>query len=463
MIAYRDLFYLSYLKLKVRRKRMWFAIMGVAFGVSLIAIAATLIYNGKQLFIEESSKRFVQIGGIEVNNPKQGMDKYATTIDINKQPNRLKQSDIDQIKQITGKDNVYAVRGINNDIFVEKKKNYHEPWLNFGESHENYLYMLKGTQPEYIYKILGNNLNFQEENNTIPIVLTSNNGYLFGLSADDLVNNPELFINKIYTLNIKSGYFGEKPANLAAQELKFKVVAISDKIDYSYIPEATLIAIQKWLYQESYKNYDEQALADYLDSYENINVLTNSSKELNDTVAALENAGYETYSLVDVLDEAKEFFRIIKWLFLTAGSVVLLIILFMVMNVIGKNISDSTKEIGIFKTLGAQKKDIRKIFMMQTFIITSIGSIIGLIMGYFGTPLGIYLFFTMILKSRPTDIGATNDIFGNPWQIASRFMHFPIIYFLGILVATVAVCVLVSWGRANRGAKLNPILALKEE
>ncbi len=68
-----------------------------------------------------------------------------------------------------------------------------------------------------------------------------------------------------------------------------------------------------------------------------------------------------------------------------AGIIILLVAGFGIYNILTMMIYEKMKDISILKAIGYSDKDVRRIFMIQAILIGLVGSIIGLISGYFAS------------------------------------------------------------------------------
>jgi putative ABC transport system permease protein len=107
------------------------------------------------------------------------------------------------------------------------------------------------------------------------------------------------------------------------------------------------------------------------------------------------------------------------------------------MNIMLVSVTESTKEIGIRKAVGARQKDIRTQFLIEAVMVTAIGGVFGVLTG-----------------------------FGVAWLIA-LLIGFPLLFSIGSAVLGVSVSSIVGvisglWP-AWRAAKLDPIEALRAE
>lgn len=109
-----------------------------------------------------------------------------------------------------------------------------------------------------------------------------------------------------------------------------------------------------------------------------------------------------------------------------------------IMNIILISVSERIKEIGIRKAVGAKNSDIRLQFLTESFLISTIGLVVGILVGL----VIVYGILPNILKV---------DAYISPtWILISIF----ICYFVGIVAG---------WAPAEKAAKLEPSLAIRYE
>ncbi len=106
-----------------------------------------------------------------------------------------------------------------------------------------------------------------------------------------------------------------------------------------------------------------------------------------------------------------------------------------IMNIMLVSVTERTKEIGLRKAVGAKKRDIRNQFLIEAVVLSGIGGIIGIILGY-GISLIIGRFFTTTVPL---------------WSVGLSFGF------------SMLVGVIFGVAPAIRAAKLDPIQALRYE
>lgn len=108
-----------------------------------------------------------------------------------------------------------------------------------------------------------------------------------------------------------------------------------------------------------------------------------------------------------------------------------------IMNMMLTTVTERTKEIGLRKAIGAKSSDINKQFLTESVVLTFIGGIIGIILGWLAS--------LLIAKFSDTATAVT---------LASIALAFGV---------AVAIGIIFGYYPARRAAKLNPIDALRYE
>jgi len=132
------------------------------------------------------------------------------------------------------------------------------------------------------------------------------------------------------------------------------------------------------------------------------------------------------------------------WRGISAGAFLLMILIsgislivgaIVIANIMFVSVVERTKEIGVRRALGARRKDIRRQFLLEAALLSSVGGVIGTM---FGALIAI----------------AVKQVF--PAQVRPSFIV------LGVAVATVTG-LLAGWIPSNQASKLPPVEALRYE
>ena len=136
---------------------------------------------------------------------------------------------------------------------------------------------------------------------------------------------------------------------------------------------------------------------------------------------------------------------------ITISAVVVLffIILLGVVNTLRMTIRERTREIGTVRAIGMQRRDVRDMFLLETFFLTLFASTAGIILGFASMRL------MSLITFHPVD---------NPLGMLLVNGH---LYFLptftgitGSVLLIIAIAVVTAWFPARRAANLSPAQAL---
>lgn len=182
--------------------------------------------------------------------------------------------------------------------------------------------------------------------------------------------------------------------------------------------------------------------------YSSLTVRVQSPTDVQTVEAAIKNMGFATFSLLDTTRNLQLFFTVIDLLLGIFGSLALAVATLGIVNTLVMAILERRREIGVFKALGADDRDVRKLFFAEAGVMGLIGGIGGVILGWLigrGLTLG-----TNIYLSRqhlpPVEISAV-----------------PLWLALGAIAFAVIVSLAAGLYPASRAARLNPIEALRYE
>ena len=117
-----------------------------------------------------------------------------------------------------------------------------------------------------------------------------------------------------------------------------------------------------------------------------------------------------------------------------------------IMNIMLVSVTERTREIGIRKSLGAKRKDIRRQFVIEAGTTSAIGGLLGIGLGYLlATGMGSILGASLSAQMN----GATFSATPTPGAVLISFS------------VSVGIGILFGYLPANKAAKLNPIDALR--
>lgn len=149
----------------------------------------------------------------------------------------------------------------------------------------------------------------------------------------------------------------------------------------------------------------------------------------------------ENYSVYDMSELMSALSRITYLLMIILGGIATISLVvggIGIMNIMLVSVTERTREIGIRKAIGAKRSDIRVQFLIESMVITGVGGIIGILLGFLVIAVGI------------SKIPGVEPVYSLKWA----FVAFGISVLTGIIFGMLP---------AEKAARLNPIEALRYE
>ena len=170
---------------------------------------------------------------------------------------------------------------------------------------------------------------------------------------------------------------------------------------------------------------------------------------MTDVRKVLNERGFESFSIVDQLEQLRTVFLIINSALGLLGGISLLVASFGIANTMIMSILERTREIGIMKAIGAEDREIKLIFFVEAAVIGLLGGIIGVLSAWGIDALANRLAYRFILKPQGT---AYVDFFA-----------IPVYLWLGAILFAVLISILAALYPAARAARIDPVKALRHD
>lgn len=151
-------------------------------------------------------------------------------------------------------------------------------------------------------------------------------------------------------------------------------------------------------------------------------------------------------SLSDTIDQANKIFQIIQIVLALFGLIALIVSAIGMFNTMTITLLERINEIGIMRAIGITKKDIRRLFLLESVLMGFLGGVGGVLIGYLAGELA-NLGLNLLAKNFG---GQTLDLFYRPFWFVFFIISFSSI--IGFLTGVYP---------SRRAAKLNPLEALR--
>lgn len=164
-----------------------------------------------------------------------------------------------------------------------------------------------------------------------------------------------------------------------------------------------------------------------------------NTKMIKDKVKDL---GYTGSMQEQMTEMFTKMLNIITWVLTAIAAVSLVVSAIMILVVLNISVVERTKEIGVLKALGARRKDIRRIFASEAFLIGITSGAIGVVVTYV---LGFFI----------------NNFTKAAFEV--NVVSMTTKYAIAGIVISVVISMIAGILPSNRASKLDPVEALRKE
>ena len=177
-------------------------------------------------------------------------------------------------------------------------------------------------------------------------------------------------------------------------------------------------------------------------------VKVDNERDYDRVSSEIEAMGFRIFSFLEQMDEIRKNFLVFDVIVGAIGLLALFVASLGIVNTMVMSIIERTREIGILKSLGAQEGQIRLLFLVESGAIGLIGSLGGILLGWLVSRLlSIIIQWYLASQELPT-----MDMFSLPLWVALAAIGFG-----------VGVSIIAGLYPASRGARVDPVRALRHE
>lgn len=400
MRRYSFLIRLALLNTFKRRFRAGLAVGGIALSSSIMILLFGVSAGLQSLVTQEISQAdTTNVITVNQRNVKQIM---------------LDQAKISSIKSISGVADVQQLVGTVGDI------QYHGSLVSLP------LYAVTNDffSVSPMTKISGETTGQPEGNN---IVLSTKALETFGLNSNEAIKR---------TVSVKTVIPEEYAADDVPEERRtmkastFTIVGVVDRgnLPVAYIPLENLIQSG-------------------LQGVSQLKVTATYPEKINSVRESIEQMGYQTTSIQDSVDQVNRIFSVIQRIILLFGIIALTITIVGTFNVITLTLIEEMKQIGFLRLMGMQKTAVGFLFTAQAMLLTSVGGLVGVILG---------IVFGLVAN------GAAQTLIGDTAFTGRVYIfEIPTIQIIIILMLSLVLGWLIGLAPAKKAVNISPLEELR--
>lgn len=180
--------------------------------------------------------------------------------------------------------------------------------------------------------------------------------------------------------------------------------------------------------------------------YDSAIVKVDDVEHVEKVIKRLQDMGFQTENNKELLDSMQREIKIVQILLGGIGMIALIVAVIGIGNTMTTSVYDRINEIGILKVLGCDPDELLYLFLLESGILGGLGGLIGILISYGMTEIGVNKLAIKLLKMpKGTELAVIP-----PWLAVSAFLF------------AVLLGVLAGFFPAKWAAKLKPIDAVRK-
>ncbi|MFH0906786.1 MAG: ABC transporter permease [bacterium] len=407
--------------LKANKLRSAFSILGIVIGVSAVVIILSLGQGLKGLVTNEIESFGSDILDIAVKVPEASSVGSVTSM---AQGIKITTLSIDDVKALKDKQRFPYIKAVTGQTIGQE-------WVSYeNEEKRTLLYGCSSDFPLVMRttKISEGRFFTDSEEESLSKVIVIGSGL------------AEEFFNGVNPLGEKIKLKGQNFEIIGVLKPQGGMSSFGgiDMNDFIYIPLKTALKgilgidyLSEIVLTIEDQSYFPQAIQDISRTLRRNHNITDPLKD-----------DFQITTMTEILNQVNEMSRILNLLLGFLAAISLLVGGIGIMNIMLVSVSERTREIGLRKSLGANKKDILWQFLIESLMITGLGGFIGIF-------LGIVSSLTVGLIARTQGLN---------WPLTISWLAIIIAFFVSMAIGLV-----FGIYPARKAAQLSPIEALRRE
>jgi len=184
-------------------------------------------------------------------------------------------------------------------------------------------------------------------------------------------------------------------------------------------------------------------------SYSQFKLLAKDDQSIAGLRKQIESLGFQTTSPIDTVEQINQVFRFFNYVLIGFGAIGMVIAILGMFNTLTISLIERTKEVGLLISLGGRRKDMRKLFVFEAVLLSSIGAVLGMLLAFIGS-----MIINEIMNGLARGRGVTEHF---------TLFSYPYWLFFALSGFMVLISLIVVFLPARRAERINPIDALRRE
>ncbi len=383
---------------KTRPMRTFLTILGVSVGIGTVLFLVSLGYGLQNIILNR----------ITTADSLLSLDVSPGAADFVK----ITQADADKIKALPEVDEVSPIVNLSGQVTIDKFT---------GDS------LIRGVDPAFfrLEGIMPSKGELFKGSNSYEAVITTAAAMLFDLQPDQIIGK-EVSLNFFVPRTVEGS---KEEVEIVKKEERYRIIGVLEEANSAllYIPRDSI---------------SELGLKDYAQ----IKVKVKDSASMEPLRSKIVDMGFVTSALSDTIEQANKIFKVVQIVLSLFGLVALIVSAIGMFNTMTIALLERTNEIGIMRAIGVIKKDIRRLFLVESALMGFLGGLGGVAIGYIAGEIA-NIGLNLLAKNFG---GQSVDLFYRPFWFIMLIIVFSLFvgFFTGIYPSV-------------RAARLNPLDALR--
>lgn len=249
------------------------------------------------------------------------------------------------------------------------------------------------------------------------------------LQSMGIQDNKEI-IDKTLTLRVPMRNIDKQKDKVLTEELKIIGVVESGSGSEIYVPN--------FIFSNAGAN-----------DYSQVKVLADDTESISLLRQQIESYGLETASPIDTIAEINQVFRFFTLALAGFGAIGMVVAILGMFNTLTISLLERTREIGLMVALGARRRDVRRLFIVEALQLSLFGAIGGMVLA---GGLSVVVNGVVVNMAKGRGVTDTFVLFSYPWWLI-----------VGLTGSMLGIGFLVAYFPARRAERINPIDALRRE